>query len=896
MQSSPSQNLRLPMRNVCQGLRLGAASLALSGIWALTPAAMQAAGIPMPVAGDERLQVHLVASEPQIVTPVGLAVDKRNRLFVVESHTHHRPENYQGPEKDVVKMFVDTDADGIPETPRVFAEGFTSAMNLAFSPAGELYLVHRNGVVILHDADDDGVAESRTTVIELETTESYPHNGLSGITFSQDGWLYLGIGENFGAEYTLRGTDGRSLRTAPGRGGKVFRCRNHGDGLEEVAAGFWNPFGLELDRANRLFCVDNDPGGRPPCRLLHVLPGGDFGYKRRYDDTNAFNGWDGELPGTLPMLTGVGESPCGILSSDRLALPQGYAGALLVASWGDAAIEMYRLSPHGASFRASKEILLAGEKKFNEAFCPVNMAAGPDGSLYITDWADRTSYPVHGKGRIWRLSAKPGQGVKPTHDKPLAETNRELLRFHSLLGIQPSAENAEWKKALGDADPFIRSAAITALAGPEAGETRTQAMTDGDAAVRLGAMMAQWRSGKGDMTAAVRAALRDEDERLRFLGLWWAGEEGKVELKGEISQAVTGQPTPGLFQAYLMAAELLEAASTPDAQKETGSARAKTAASVRQKLLARILLDEAQPPALHAMAAAAVTTLDDARMAARLVHFAKHGDLQLRREAVRTLGGCPAPEVPAVLKSIALDAALPVPLRADAILSLVRRDPTQLVALLTLLDDPAAEVQLEAARALRLVVSDATVKKKFEDTLVRLADASTPVAQQLHFALRSASGMKRPTSEAEWLEALKAPGDAASGERVFLNVATGCTLCHQAGGRGMNIGPNLSYAARSLDRQHLIEAVLAPSRQVAPQYEHHLVTTKAGLTYSGVLVHSALDGAPLMDALGAGRIRVPMAQVERHETSAVSMMPAGLENTMTVQDFRDLIAYLLTLK
>ena len=39
-----------------------------------------------------------------------------------------------------------------------------------------------------------------------------------------------------------------------------------------------------------------------------------------------------------------------------------------------------------------------------------------------------------------------------------------------------------------------------------------------------------------------------------------------------------------------------------------------------------------------------------------------------------------------------------------------------------------------------------------------------------------------------------------------------------------------------------------------------------------------------------------MAQVARHDTSTLSMMPAGLETTMTVHDLRDLLAYLLTLK
>ncbi len=865
--------------------------IALTAISLLIVSSVQAepgAQIALPKSSDPRLEFTLIASEPQIVTPIGIAVDRRHRLFVVESHTHHRPTGYAGPEADLVKVFLDTNSDGIPDAPKVFAEGFKSAMNLVLSPSDELYLVHRSGVVLLHDADGDGVSERRTTVVELETPQEYPHNGLNGITFSRDGWLYLGIGENFSAAYTLRGTDGSALYTPHGRGGKVFRCRADGRELQEVAAGFWNPFGLELDRAGRLFCVDNDPGGRPPCRLLHVVPGGDYGYRRRYADTHVFNGWDGELPGTLPMLTGTGEAPCGILSADRLALPAGYAGALLVGSWGDAAIEMYRLQPHGASFRATKENLVVGEKKFNEAFCPVDLAAAPDGSLYVTDWADRTSYPVHKKGRIWRLAARPGvKTVPPAYAEPLAETDAAAQRFQRLLAVEAPERFEELKAALVDRDPFIRSAAITALARPALREMAAKAADDADPAVRLGAMAALRRGAPGDPAPLLRKHLADPDEHVRLLALWWAGEDRVEAVADDLSRAVAQHHTPSLFQAYLAAAELLAS--------EPYTPASKPAPAVRQQLLAKLLHDDAQPAALHAMAAAAVTAPIDDRTAERLLHFARNGEALVRREAIRTLAASPHPDVPGSLKSLALDANVPASLRADAIVSLAWRDATQLSALATLLNDPTPEVQVETARALRLRAGDAIVREALQEKLTSLRDPSSAPAEQLASALQSGAP-KRPASPAEWRKAVAEGGNAESGQRVFLSVQTACTTCHLAQGRGTSIGPDLSKVARSLDRGKLIEAILDPSREIAPQYEHHMVETKAGTAYSGVLVHIGLDGSPLINALGAGRIRVPIAQVARHETSKLSMMPAGLENSMTVHDFRDLLAFLLTLK
>ena len=44
-----------------------------------------------PAATDARLVVELVAREPDIVTPTGLTVDGRGRVWVIENNTHERP-------------------------------------------------------------------------------------------------------------------------------------------------------------------------------------------------------------------------------------------------------------------------------------------------------------------------------------------------------------------------------------------------------------------------------------------------------------------------------------------------------------------------------------------------------------------------------------------------------------------------------------------------------------------------------------------------------------------------------------------------------------------------------------------------------------------------------------
>lgn len=871
---------------------------------------------PIPTVPDSNLGLRLVAQEPAIVTPIGAAMDSQGRLFVIESHTHFPAANYAGPKHDVVKLFRDTDGDGVPDRMSVFAEGFQAAMNLAFAPDGTLYLTWRNGVFALHDGDGDGICERRETILEMESASDYPHNGIHGVAFGPDGWLYVGMGENMAARQVLKGTDGVTIRGERGEG-RIFRCRADGTALELFARGFWNPFGLEFDRAGRLFCVDNDPGGRPPCRLMHIIRGGNYGYQRMYDDLHPFNGWDGELPGTLPMLAGTGEAPCAILDTDRLGLPRGYQGALLVTSWGDHAVELYRLKPNGASFRATKENLVIGGKKLNEAFTPVGLAAAPDGSLYITDWADRSSYPVHGKGRIWRLAAKPGVNtVRPGANQPTRKLNNEERRLQRLLAADATKQFNELKAALAESDPFIRSAAVNALASDRAGgsplsETgghepaargagsitvANELLADARPQIRLGALLALWRGKAAEPVAALRRALSDPDEQVRFLALWWTAEERITALTNDLAKAVAVNPSPNLFQAYLAAAEIL---SSPP--PDSGQPPKNHPPSAREQILSRILHDDTQPATLRAMAAATVSNPSEPRTAARLTQFAREDDLLLRTEAVRTLASATNAQAPAVLLDIAQDGKSPPSLRADAIAALARRAPEQLPKLTALLDDREAAVRIETARSLRLAAGNPGVQDALRQSLAKARAGDVALAEQLCFALQLGGvsvplppGVPpRPATPGAWHKALTPAGDAGSGRRVFFHPLVNCAKCHQVRGRGAVVGPDLSNVARVFDRQRLIEAILDPSREVAPQYEQHIVETKAGATYTAVLVHMGLEGTLTLNAVDAGRVRVRGADVASHQASAQSLMPSGLENAMTVQDFRDLLAFLL---
>src|SRR5215217_2836408 len=76
-----------------------------------------------PAVTDDRLVLELVAKEPDIVTPTGLAVDERGRVWVIENNTHQREPKYKGPTSDRVRVLDDLDAAGKARRVTTFADG-----------------------------------------------------------------------------------------------------------------------------------------------------------------------------------------------------------------------------------------------------------------------------------------------------------------------------------------------------------------------------------------------------------------------------------------------------------------------------------------------------------------------------------------------------------------------------------------------------------------------------------------------------------------------------------------------------------------------------------------------------------------------------------------------------
>lgn len=706
---------------------------------------------------DSRFQITLFAEHPQIWTPTGIATDNEGRVLAIESNTHLPRSDYPGPKNDRIKLFTDKDNDGQADEAAVFAEGFRWAMNLERA-GDDLFVIQRDAVILLRG----GKPDARDQIITLETKGDFPHNGLGGFCVSDDGWLYVGLGENLGEPYTIKAKDGSSFTS--GEGGKVFRVRRDGTKLERFATGFWNPFAMTFDDSGNLFAVDNDPDGRPPCRLIHVIRGGNYGYQFRYGRSglHPFVAWDGELPGTLGMVAGTGEAPSGILWCAKIGWPAEYANSIVGTSWGDNLIETFPLRARGASFKSERKVLARGDQSFR----PVAMTASQDGAVYITDWADR-EYAVHQKGRIWRLTHN-GSSKAPRGKTTDAAVLKEIDAVPAKSKTAADAIDQLMRHAASE-DPFERSAAVTQLATLHR-EALMARRTSSVPRERLAVLLALREKQDESASIVLKRALQDNDEDVRRIAIIWATEQQQAHLQPETLAAALKQPTSlALVQTYLAAKQILSGHAKKSVwdQGSTGA-----------ELVEALLKDESQP-----------------------AHLREHARKLKSAPQFNPIGGAPVAE---------------------------------------------------------------------------------PVV--------------RPQTEGEWLAAIGFGGEPEPGRKLYLSEKVGCAKCHRIQGEGVQVGPDLSVIARSSDRAKLVNSILHPSANIGPLYVTREIKMRDGDVYTGLVPESkSADKLTIILADGT-RSEIATADIESDKTSDLSLMPAGLENALTVREFADLISFLQTLR
>lgn len=129
--------------------------------------------------------------------------------------------------------------------------------------------------------------------------------------------------------------------------------------------------------------------------------------------------------------------------------------------------------------------------------------------------------------------------------------------------------------------------------------------------------------------------------------------------------------------------------------------------------------------------------------------------------------------------------------------------------------------------------------------------------------------------------------DKGQGRRLFNRT---CATCHRLYGHGESIGPDLTGAGRS-NLDYLLLNMVDPSATVGAEYRLSVVVLKDGRVLNGIVTSRNDQTLTLQTA--KERTVIERNEIDEMKTSDKSLMPDGQLQTLTADEIRDLVGYLM---
>lgn len=418
----------------------------------------------------------LFAAEPLLANPVAFAIDEKGRVYVaetyrqqkgVEDNRYHmgwlhddlalqtveqRVEMFRKhlgekvyeytAHHDRIRLVEDSDGDGIADKSTVYADGFN-----AIEDGTGAGLLARNGDVFytcipklwkLRDEDGDGVADKRDALHHgYGVRVAFRGHDMHGLIMGPDGRVYFSIGDR---GYNVETKEGTKL-VRPDTGA-VFRCEPDGTGLEVFAYGLRNPQELAFDDYGNLFTGDNNSDSGDKARWVHVVEGGDTGWRMYYQYLKDRGPWnreklwhpqhEGQAAYIIPPVANLADGPSGLVHYPGVGLPDRYKGHFFLCDFrggpSNSGIRSFAVKPKGASFE------LTDSHQFIWKILGTDIDFGYDGSIYISDWVN--GWDGLGKGRIYRFTdSAVSQNVDFASISALSRSNFRIKPVKQLVDL-----------------------------------------------------------------------------------------------------------------------------------------------------------------------------------------------------------------------------------------------------------------------------------------------------------------------------------------------------------------------------------------------------------------------------------------------------------------------------
>ena len=138
-------------------------------------------------------------------------------------------------------------------------------------------------------------------------------------------------------------------------------------------------------------------------------------------------------------------------------------------------------------------------------------------------------------------------------------------------------------------------------------------------------------------------------------------------------------------------------------------------------------------------------------------------------------------------------------------------------------------------------------------------------------------------------------GNRRQGRNIFMsNPTSQCARCHSVGTSASGtVGPPLGNIGDKLTRQQLLEALVQPSKRLAPGFGSVRITLKDNQVVTGILMEETPTELILRTS-DAEPLEIALSRISKRENLPSSMPPMG--TLLSKRDIRDVVEFLANLK
>jgi putative heme-binding domain-containing protein len=194
----------------------------------------------------------------------------------------------------------------------------------------------------------------------------------------------------------------------------------------------------------------------------------------------------------------------------------------------------------------------------------------------------------------------------------------------------------------------------------------------------------------------------------------------------------------------------------------------------------------------------------------------------------------------------------------------------------------------ERMKVLMKALEDGKVERTMADPAMQAKLMNHPdkeVAERARQFFKQEAG-EREAAVASYRDAVNLPGDVNRGRDVY---GSTCAKCHSPQQGRPRIGADLS-GINNKTKEELLNSILNPSASIDPRFINYIVTTKDGRIYDGIMGNETPGTVTLRNA--DGDVTILRKNIAELRASSLSLMPEGLEKSLSKQQIADLIAYL----